>query len=113
MAGADRGRRRGHGGQAVRRARRRRDGGAWCSPALKCRGREYLRIIYGPDYTEPEQLARLRGRSLGRKRGLALREHGLGLAALDRLAAGEPLWRVHELVFAILACESEPVDPRL
>ncbi|MFI6758345.1 polynucleotide kinase-phosphatase [Micromonospora sp. NPDC050417] len=82
-------------------------------PGIKCRGREYLRIIYGPEYTEPEQLAQLRNRSLGRKRGLALREHGLGLAALDRLAEGAPLWRRHELVFAILACESEPVDPRL
>ncbi|GAA1035463.1 polynucleotide kinase-phosphatase [Virgisporangium ochraceum] len=82
-------------------------------PGLKCRGREYLRIIYGPDYTDPGQLARLRQRGLGRKWGLALREYSLGVAALDRLAAGEPLWRCHELVFAILACESEPVDPRL
>jgi polynucleotide kinase-phosphatase len=82
-------------------------------PGVKCRGREYLRIIYGPEYTRPEQLERLRQRNLGRKRNLALREHGLGLAALDRLAAGAPLWRVHELVFAILAAESEPVDPRL
>jgi polynucleotide kinase-phosphatase len=80
---------------------------------VKCRGREYLRIIYGPEYTRPELLAALRRRSLGRKRGLALREHGLGLAALDLLAQGAPLWRIHELVFAILAGESEPVDPRL
>jgi polynucleotide kinase-phosphatase len=87
--------------------------GRLLQPGVKCRGREYLRIIYGPEYTEPEQLAVLRKRSLGRKRGLALREHGLGLAALDRLAEGAPLWRRHELVFAILACESEPVDPRL
>lgn len=87
--------------------------GVVAQPGLKCRGREYLRIIYGPDYTAPEHLARLRGRSLGRKRGLALREYALGLAALDRVAAGEPLWRIHEAVFAILACESEPVDPRL
>jgi polynucleotide kinase-phosphatase len=87
--------------------------GRLVQPGVKCRGREYLRIIYGPEYTRPEQLAALRQRSLGRKRGLALREHGLGLAALDRLAEGAPLWRVHELVFAILACESEPVDPRL
>ncbi|SNY63506.1 polynucleotide kinase-phosphatase [Paractinoplanes atraurantiacus] len=87
--------------------------GRLVQPGVKCRGREYLRIIYGPEYTRPEQLARLRRRNLGRKRNLALREHGLGLAALDRLAAGEPLWRVHELVFAILASESEPVDPRL
>ncbi len=82
-------------------------------PGVKCRGREYLRIIYGPDYTVPDQLTRLRRRTVGRKRRLALQEHALGLAALDRVAAGDPLWRVHELVFAILACESEPVDPRL
>ncbi|GAA2701722.1 polynucleotide kinase-phosphatase [Micromonospora olivasterospora] len=87
--------------------------GSLLQPGIKCRGREYLRIIYGPGYTEPEQLAALRRRSLGRKRGLALREHALGLAALDALAADAPLWRRHELVFAILACESEPVDPRL
>jgi polynucleotide kinase-phosphatase len=87
--------------------------GRLVQPGVKCRGREYLRIIYGPEYTRPEELAALRQRSLGRKRGLALREHGLGLAALDRLAEGAPLWRVHQVVFAILACESEPVDPRL
>ncbi|GAB4056301.1 polynucleotide kinase-phosphatase [Catellatospora paridis] len=82
-------------------------------PGVKCRGREYLRIIYGPSYTEPAQLARLRQRKLGRKRALALREHGLGLAALDTVGRDGPLWRVHELVFAILASESEPTDPRL
>ncbi|GAA4939515.1 polynucleotide kinase-phosphatase [Actinoplanes utahensis] len=87
--------------------------GRLVQPGVKCRGREYLRIIYGPEYTRPEQLDRLRQRNLGRKRALALREHGLGLAALDRLAEGAPSWRVHELVFAILAAESEPVDPRL
>jgi hypothetical protein len=87
--------------------------GRLVQPGVKCRGREYLRIIYGPEYTRPEQLDRLRGRNLGRKRSLALREHGLGLAALDRLASGDPVWRIHELVFAILAAESEPVDPRL
>lgn len=82
-------------------------------PGLKVRGREYLRIIYGPDYTEPANLDRLRQRGLGRKRGLAAREYALGLEALERLARGEPLWRVHECVFAVLALESEPVDPRL
>jgi polynucleotide kinase-phosphatase len=87
--------------------------GRLVQPGVKCRGREYLRIIYGPEYTRPDQLTALRQRSLGRKRSMALREHGLGLAALDRLAEGAPLWRVHQLVFAILACESEPVDPRL
>ncbi|NCT92495.1 polynucleotide kinase-phosphatase [Cellulomonas sp. APG4] len=82
-------------------------------PGIKVRGREYLRIIYGPDYTEPANLERLRQRNLGRKRGLALREYALGIEALHRVAAGEPLWRVHEAVFAVLALESEPVDPRL
>ncbi|MBV9450107.1 MAG: polynucleotide kinase-phosphatase [Streptosporangiaceae bacterium] len=82
-------------------------------PGLKVRGREYLRIIYGPDYLEPANLARLRNRALGHKRSLALREYALGLEALDRAARGEPLWRVHECVFAVLALESEPVDPRL
>ena len=82
-------------------------------PGVKCRGREYLRIIYGPDYTEPENLERLRTRNLGHKRSLAGREYALGLEALERVTRGEPLWRVHECVFAVLALESEPVDPRL
>ncbi|MFF6783921.1 polynucleotide kinase-phosphatase [Streptomyces sp. NPDC012510] len=91
-----------------------RDGkGRLVQPGIKCRGREYLRIIYGPEYTRPENLARLRGRFLNHKRSLALREYALGLEALDRLAEGEPLWRVHEAVFGVLALESEPVDPRL
>ncbi|MEU4600384.1 polynucleotide kinase-phosphatase [Nocardia sp. NPDC023988] len=87
--------------------------GKLVQPGIKCRGREYLRIIYGPDYTAPEHLSRLRDRNLNRKRGLALREHTLGLTALNALASGEPLWRVHELVFAVLAMESTPTDPRL
>src|SRR5215471_17250530 len=82
-------------------------------PALKTRGREYLRIIYGPDYTEPENLERLRERGLGRKRALALREFALGIEALERFVRGEPLRRVHECVFGVLALESEPVDPGL
>jgi polynucleotide kinase-phosphatase len=80
-------------------------------PGVKVRGREYLRIIYGPDYTE--SLDVLRRRFLGKKRSMALREYALGLEALSRLAAGEAGWRVHEPVFAVLALESEPVDPRL
>ncbi|MEV5077843.1 polynucleotide kinase-phosphatase [Streptomyces sp. NPDC093064] len=87
--------------------------GRLVQPGIKCRGREYLRIIYGPEYTRPDNLARLRGRFLNHKRSLAIREYVLGLEALDRLADGEPLWRVHEAVFGVLALESEPVDPRL
>ena len=82
-------------------------------PAVKCRGREYLRIIYGPDYTRPENLERLRSRGLFRKRSVALREFALGIEALERFTRGEPLRRVHECVFGVLALESEPVDPRL
>jgi protein phosphatase len=82
-------------------------------PGIKCRGREYLRIIYGPEYADPTQLDRLRSRSLGRKRGLAIREFALGAEALARFVRREPLYRVHECVFGVLAMETEPVDPRL
>lgn len=82
-------------------------------PAVKCRGREYLRIIYGPDYTAAENLARLRKRGLGHKRSLALGEFALGIEGLERFIRKEPLRRVHECVFGVLALESEPVDPRL
>ena len=82
-------------------------------PGVKCRGREYLRIIYGPEYLEPANLERLRERSLGRKTSLARREFALGIEALDRFVAREHLFRTHECVFGVLALESEPVDPRL
>ncbi len=82
-------------------------------PAVKCRGPEYLRIIYGPEYDVPENLARLRSRGLGAKRSLALREFALGVESLERFVHNEPLRRVHECVFGVLAFESEPVDPRL
>ncbi|PQO41922.1 polynucleotide kinase-phosphatase [Blastopirellula marina] len=82
-------------------------------PAVKCRGQEYLRIIYSPDYDTPENLTRLRQRGLARKRSLALREFALGIEALERFVRREPLRRVHECVFGVLALESEPVDPRL
>jgi len=82
-------------------------------PAVKCRGREYLRIIYGPEYTSAANLERLRSRGLGRKRSLALREFALGIESLQRFVEREPLRRVHECVFGVLALESEPVDPRL
>jgi protein phosphatase len=82
-------------------------------PAVKCRGREYLRIIYGPEYTASENLERLRARGLSTKRSLALREFALGIESLERFVRKEPLRRVHEAVFGVLALESEPVDPRL
>lgn len=82
-------------------------------PAVKVRGVEYLRIIYGPEYTRPENLERLRSRGLATKRSMAVREFALGVEALERFVRHEPLRRVHECVFAVLAMESEPVDPRL
>jgi len=82
-------------------------------PAVKCRGKEYLRIIYSPDYDSAENLPRLRNRTPGRKRSLALREFALGIEGLERFVRKEPLRRVHECVFGVLAMESEPVDPRL
>ena len=82
-------------------------------PAMKCRGAEYLRVIYGPEYTLRENMERLRNRGLSAKRSLALREFALGVEGLSRFVAGEPLYRVHECAFAVLALESEPVDPRL
>ena len=82
-------------------------------PAVKCRGREYLRIIYGPEYTLPQNLERLRSRGVSHKRSLALREFALGVEALERFVSREPLSRVHECVFGVLALESEAVDPRL
>ena len=87
--------------------------GGFVQPGVKCRGREYLRIIYGPEYLEPANLERLRQRSIGRKSSLARREFALGIEALDRFVANEHLARVHECVFGVLALESEPVDPRL
>lgn len=82
-------------------------------PAVKCRGKEYLRIIYGPEYSVPENLARLKNRGLSGKRSLALREFALGVESLERFVKKEPLRKVHECVFGVLALESEEIDPRL
>ena len=94
--------------QVVARGRR-----GLVQPAVKCRGRDYLRIIYGPDYDAPEHLDRLRKRGLGQKRAMALSEFSLGLEALRRFVRRAPLAQVHQCVFGVLALESEPVDPRL
>ncbi|MBY3433541.1 polynucleotide kinase-phosphatase [Rhizobium laguerreae] len=82
-------------------------------PALKVRGLDYLRIIYGVDYSLEENLVRLRDRATRSKRARAIKEHALGVEALDRLVRGEPLRRVHECVAAIIGLESDPSDPRL
>ncbi len=90
-----------------------KEDGKLLQPAVKCRGREYLRIIYGAEYLEPEHLRRLKNRFLKRKQSLALKEFSLGMESLYRFVSREPLYRVHECAFAVLALESEPVDPRL
>jgi polynucleotide kinase-phosphatase len=82
-------------------------------PAIKCRGKEYLRIIYGPEYTAIENMTRLKNRGLSAKRSLALREFALGIESLERFVRKEPLRKVHECVFGVLALESEEIDPRL
>ena len=87
--------------------------GKLLQPAVKCRGKEYLRIIYGPEYLFPDHLDRLKKRSLSHKRTLALKEFSLGIESLKRFVNREPLYKIHECSFAVLALESEPVDPRL
>ncbi len=82
-------------------------------PAVKVRGREYLRIIYGPEYTLERNLTRLRERGMSTKRILAQKEFALGVEALERFVARAALSKVHQCVFGVLALESEPVDPRL
>lgn len=90
-----------------------RNAGRLVQPAIKCRGREYLRIIYGADYTMSDNLQRLKKRGISRKRSLAIREFALGIEALERFVNHDPLRKVHECVFGVLALESEPVDPAL
>lgn len=90
-----------------------KDSKALVQPGIKVRGQEYLRIIYGPEYTIPQHLERLKQRNLGKKRALALKEFALGAEALERFVENEPFYRVHECVFATLALASTPTDPRL
>ena len=100
-----------NGGEATRIHRTR---AARSGPA----GREVSRARVsadhlGPEYNAPENLERLRQRGLSAKRSLALREFALGMEGLERFVQRQPLRRVHECVFGVLALESEPVDPRL
>lgn len=87
--------------------------GRTVQPAMKVRGSEYLRIVYGPEYDTPENIEVLKERSVKVKRDLAIKEFTLGMESLDRFVKKEPLRRFHECIFGILALESEAVDPRL
>ena len=81
-------------------------------------GGEFFDVLFRPnsvgarEYTAPQYLERLRSRGLGARRLLALREFALGVEAWQRFLEREPPRRVHECTFAVLALESEPVDPR-
>ncbi|WP_311516876.1 polynucleotide kinase-phosphatase [uncultured Corynebacterium sp.] len=86
---------------------------AGTQPGLKVRGRDYLRMIYGPDYLDPARLTALRNRNLAPKRTAALREYALGLDGLDKWVAHAPFYQVHQRALAVLALESEGLDPRL
>ena len=103
--------RRGHGGQAARLHPPRQAGPGAAGREVPGPGvpADHLR----PRLHDAENLTRLRSRGLGHKRSLALREFALGIEGLERFVRREPLRRVHECVFGVLALESEPVDPRL
>ncbi|PGY05668.1 polynucleotide kinase-phosphatase [Bacillus sp. AFS031507] len=87
--------------------------GKLLQPAIKVRGRKYLHIIYGIDYLQPENLSRLKQRNAGKKQRNALKEFALGVEAVNRFVRKESLERYHECVLAVLALESDPIDPRL
>ncbi|MDM5234548.1 polynucleotide kinase-phosphatase [Lysinibacillus pakistanensis] len=87
--------------------------GKLIQPAIKVRGREYLRIIYGMDYLQTSNLIKLKERNPSKKMRNALREFALGLEGIERFVRGESTARIHECVLGTLALESDPVDPRL
>lgn len=90
-----------------------RSKGKLLQPAIKVRGSKYLKIIYGMDYLQPENLQRLKKRNTGKKQKLALKEFALGIEGITRFVNGEAIERVHECTLATLAMEKDPVDPRL
>jgi protein phosphatase len=61
----------------------------------------------------PENLERLHSRGLGAERSFTKREFALGVEALERFVRNQPLRRIDECAFGVLALESEPVYPRL
>ena len=90
-----------------------RGAGHILQPAIKCRSKEYLRLVYGAEYSFENNIVRLKDRNVKKKRSLAVKEFILGLEALKRFTNHETLARVHEAVFGVLALESEEIDPRL
>lgn len=76
-------------------------------PAIKCRGKEHLRMVYGPDYDLPERRRELASReSLVNRRAKfreIVKQAAISLEGVDRFIAGEPIERVAECVRAVLA----------
>lgn len=57
--------------------------GYFIQPALKVRGKDYLRLIYGIDYLDKDYFNKISRRQIKKKRVLALREFDLSLKILN------------------------------
>jgi protein phosphatase len=81
----------------------------FAQPALKCRGKEHLRLVYGPEYDLPENLVRMIDREAladrRRKHRRILRQAALSVEAVERFVRQEELSRVRECVRAVLSLE--------
>ncbi len=71
-------------------------------PMLNCFGREFLRLIYGGDYTETGHLIRLRDRPLFTNSG-AVKEFPLAMESLERFVRYDLMKEVQECVLGVLA----------
>lgn len=63
-------------------------------PAMKVRGRDYLRIIYGMDYLQPEYFDRLKQRGTKMKRLLAVQEQEIAIHILRCFINGNEIERL-------------------
>ena len=84
-------------------------------PAIKCRGKEHLRLVYGPDYDAPENRLRLLDRpALARRRQKhrrILRQFALSIEGVERFVRKEELSRIEECVRGVLSLETREVFP--
>lgn len=76
---------------------------ALVQPAIKCRGKDYIRMVYGPNYLN--HLDALRQRVTTTKERLAFFEFALGTEGLKRLIDQKPTSQVLECFIATLALE--------
>ena len=82
-------------------------------PAVKCRGREYLRIIYGPEYTAPEHLERLRFSRFRQKASACRKGVCAGYRIPAALCRSRTLATVHLCRFGVLALGGPKLKRRL